>query len=102
VRCVTNTNVRQYTYLEFLQHYVWSITMKRWTLKWIWFSLGRLYFANPIVGGGYQFQLFLTIVWGTTSFEDLRIVHGHIYNTFKEACLALGLLEDDKKWTECL
>jgi hypothetical protein len=29
-------------------------------------------------------------------------MHGHIYNTFKEACLALELLKDDKKWIECL
>jgi len=29
-------------------------------------------------------------------------VDGHLYNTFKEACLAKGLLENDGEWASCL
>jgi hypothetical protein len=32
----------------------------------------------------------------------LRTVNGRVYSTFKEACFALGLLEDDNKWQQCL
>ncbi|XP_074364503.1 uncharacterized protein LOC141705465 [Apium graveolens] len=35
---------------------------------------------------------------GATSYKDLRTVNGFVYNTFKEACDALGLLKDDKQW----
>lgn len=35
---------------------------------------------------------------GATSFRDLRTVNEKVYNTYKEACDALGLLKDDKQW----
>ena len=39
---------------------------------------------------------------GATSYADLRTVNGVEHNTFKEACNALGLLEDDHEWRDCL
>ena len=35
---------------------------------------------------------------GAGSFEDLRTVDEILYPTFKGACIALRLLEDDGKW----
>jgi len=46
--------------------------------------------------------MLLHIVQGATSFEDLRIVDGILYSTFKEACLARGLLDDTNEWHEAL
>jgi hypothetical protein len=97
-RCVIDVNARQYTYLEFFQHFFWNTTIKWWAPKWIGFALGRLYFTNPIVGERYYLRLLLTIIRGPTSCNDLRTVHGHIYNTFKETCMAMGLLEDHMGW----
>ena len=42
------------------------------------------------------------MVKGARSFEELRSVDGTEYATFKEACLARGLLEDDQEWRLCL
>ncbi|XP_066933783.1 uncharacterized protein [Clytia hemisphaerica] len=39
---------------------------------------------------------------GATSFEYLRTFDGEIYPTFREACLARGLLADDNLWVETL
>ena len=36
------------------------------------------------------------------SFEDLRQFNGTTYPTFFKACLAMGLLEDDGEWRQCL
>ncbi|KNZ76135.1 hypothetical protein J132_11357 [Termitomyces sp. J132] len=36
------------------------------------------------------------------SWADLRTFNGHTYPTYKEACKALGLLEDDAEWRQCL
>ena len=36
------------------------------------------------------------------SFQDLGSFQGVEYPTFKEACLARGLLEDDQEWRLCL
>ena len=42
------------------------------------------------------------IVKGSTSFEDLHTIAGVIYPTFRDACIAYGLLEDDGEWVICL
>ena len=39
---------------------------------------------------------------GATSYENLRTVNGHLYENFKEACRARGLLQDDREWLLCL
>ena len=47
-------------------------------------------------------RMMLNFVKGSTSFESIRTVNGVIYPTFKAACYALGLLDDDKEWIDCL
>jgi hypothetical protein len=42
------------------------------------------------------------VVCGTTSFEDLRTIDGRVCATFKEACQARGLLENDQEWAHAL
>ena len=42
------------------------------------------------------------MVKGPTSFENLRTVNGQLCDTFKLACVARGLLEDDNDWIQCL
>ena len=38
---------------------------------------------------------------GPASFKDLCIVYGELLLTFHAACVALGLLEDDREWIAC-
>lgn len=47
-------------------------------------------------------RMLLKFVKGSTSFECIRMVNGVTYPTFKSACYALGLLDDDKEWIDCL
>ncbi|KAF8396453.1 hypothetical protein HHK36_018072 [Tetracentron sinense] len=54
------------------------------------------------VGERYYLRMLLHIIRGATNFEDLRTVDCIIYPTFKAACSALGLLEDDTEWHESL
>ncbi|ESR49566.1 hypothetical protein CICLE_v10033686mg [Citrus x clementina] len=46
--------------------------------------------------------MLLNFVKRSTSFESIRTVNGVTYPTFKAACYALGLLDDDKEWIDCL
>ena len=39
---------------------------------------------------------------GATSFKSLRTVDGEVHETFKGACIALRLCEDDAQWKDCL
>jgi hypothetical protein len=61
-----------------------------------------MYFVHPAAGERYYLRMLLNIVCGATSFEDLRTVQGIPYHSFKEACNALGLLQDDEEWNQCL
>jgi len=50
------------------------------------------------MGARYYLRLLLTVVRSATSFEDLRTVDVFVYNSIKEACIPLRLLEDDREW----
>ena len=36
-----------------------------------------------------------SLISGPKSFKDLRTVDGHVYETYQETCIAMGLFEDD-------
>ncbi len=65
-------------------------------------TIGRMYQVFPTSGKHFYLQLLLTVDKGATSFKHLHTVHGTCYPTFKAVCAALGLLEDDRKWIQCL
>ncbi len=44
----------------------------------------------------------LTKVKGVVSFEALRTINGVVHDTFKLACIALGLYDSDDEWDACL
>jgi hypothetical protein len=46
--------------------------------------------------------MLLNCVKGATSYEHLRIVDGREHDTFKDACIAMGLLADDNEWDQAL
>jgi PIF1-like helicase len=61
-----------------------------------------MYFVHLTTGEQYYLRMLLNIIRGATSFENLRTIDGILYPSFKEACIALGLLQNDKEWDQCL
>jgi hypothetical protein len=47
-------------------------------------------------------RILLNIVKGCKSFEDIKKVNGIIHPSYKSACYALGLLDDDSEWDDCI
>ena len=47
-------------------------------------------------------RILLHNVRGPKSFEDIRTVDGVTHDTFRETCLSLGLLDDDRHWDQTL
>lgn len=66
------------------------------------YAIGRMYFASPNCGERFYLRLLLTVVKGPKSFQSLRTVDNVVHDTFKLACVARGLLEDDEEWIQCL
>ncbi|XP_066920182.1 uncharacterized protein [Clytia hemisphaerica] len=64
--------------------------------------ISRMYNAGIREGERYFLRVLLLHVPGATSFEYLRTFDGEVYPTFREACLARGLLADDNIWVETL
>ena len=58
--------------------------------------------VQPSKGERYYLQILLTHVKGVTSFDDLKSVNGYSCRSFKEACIYLGLLQDNAEWDACL
>jgi hypothetical protein len=67
-------------------------------------SLGRMYFAAPSQGEVFFLRMLLHVVKSPKGFVHLRTVQGHAepFATFKEACVARGLLADSAEWHVCL
>ena len=53
-------------------------------------------------GNRHYIRLLLCHAKGATCFHDLKVFEGHAYITYKEACAARGLLDDDKMHDEIL
>jgi len=54
-----------------------------------------MYFVLPSKREQFFLRLLLTIFKDKKSWEHLRTWNGQVFATFKEACMARGLLEDD-------
>ena len=65
-------------------------------------AIGRIYNCGTHAGDRFYLRLLLTHVQGAQSEEHLRTVNGVVHPTCKAACVALGLLEDDGEWNQCL
>ena len=88
-----------YLYAEFPNKFVWDQKARLWQpRKNEAFAIGRLYHCHPFQGERFYLCLLLTVRQGSKSFEDLRTVEGVLHPTFRSACVALGLLQDDREW----
>jgi len=90
------------TYGEFPLKFVWKANERRWSPRKLGVSIGRIHFVPPGCGEKFYLRMLLNHVKGPTSYDEIKIVANFKYNTFKEACFALGLLEDDKEFIHAL
>ncbi|KAM0859113.1 hypothetical protein ACQ4PT_047400 [Festuca glaucescens] len=96
------SDARQLTYLEFPSAWTWVSVRKVWAKRKrkLKFGpkVGRIYHVHPSTGELFFLRMLLTVVRGAFSFEDVRTYGGRVYDTFKEACRARGLVGDDSEW----
>jgi hypothetical protein len=61
-------------------------------------KIGHLYYVHLQAGERYYLRMLMLTVKGVCSYESIRTHNNIIYPTFKEACKAHGLLDDDQEW----
>jgi hypothetical protein len=66
------------------------------------YAIGRIYYAHPASRDKYYLRMLLNTVKGCMSYKDIRTVNGVVHPTFKAAYQALGFLDDDNEWIECI
>jgi hypothetical protein len=93
---------RSFTFDQFPQQWEWNRKLKRWTMCKKGFAIGCMYYAHLTLGERYYLQMLLNYVKGATSYEHLRTVDGIEHDTFKDACIAMGLLANDNEWHQAL
>lgn len=89
---------RKLLYSEFPTKFVWRD--REWTPRQQRYAIGRIFFVAPGSGEKYYLRCLLNIVRGPHSYEEIRCIDGVQYNTFRDACYALGLLADDKEYID--
>ncbi|POM57596.1 Helitron helicase-like protein [Phytophthora palmivora] len=83
--------------------YRWDDRLKHWVpYRRYVASLGRLVHVSPQDLERVYLRLLLRHRRSPESFEDIRTVNGVVHDTFHDAALAAGYLENDQEWEECL
>ena len=101
-----DANALSYLYIEIPEHYTWDNKLSKWKPRQRGHhtTIGRMFTVSPTDREKWFLRILLLHVRGATSFEDLRSVEGHPvpFPTFREACIAKGLTDDDSEWDTCL
>ncbi|XP_074373867.1 uncharacterized protein LOC141714234 [Apium graveolens] len=95
-------NARNYSYSEFPNKFTWHPRLGIWKKRKRGDVIGRLSEVHSSNGELLYLHMLLLRKKGSKYFEDLKTVNGHIHETFKEACAALGLLQNDNQWHESI
>ena len=97
---------RHLRYAEMPTYFTWSKPAREWKKRVRQGPaervIGRLHGAQPSEGNRFFLYLLLLHVTGAQSYEDLLTVDGVLYESFREAAVALGLANSDEEYAHAL
>ena len=94
--------VRNLTYCDFPTKWVWHRKQREWCPRKSGRCIGRIFHAHPTSGDCFYLRMLLNLVKGARSFEEIRTIDHVVYPTYRVACYAHGLLDDDKEWDDAI
>ncbi|XP_026459021.1 uncharacterized protein LOC113359642 [Papaver somniferum] len=98
-----HVKARNLTYADFPSEWTWYTESKEWKPRKRGFNkIGRIYYVHPTAGEKYYLRILLNVQRGCQSYDDIKTIDCVTHLTFKAACLALGLLEDDGEWDHAI
>ena len=91
-------------YQDYPQFYKWESKDKKWRRRKDVDRpyIGRMHYVNYKQRERYFLRILLLYRSGCTSFTDLRTIDGKVYDSYREACAALGLLDTDDVWFQTM
>nr|GEW72848.1 hypothetical protein [Tanacetum cinerariifolium] len=73
---------------------------------WEWrkqgYAVGRIHQVPASLGEAYYVRVLLNKVKRKTSWEEVRTVNGKLYDSFRDACFTMRLLDDDKEYIKAI
>lgn len=91
---------RDLTYAEFPTKFVWKQQSREWKPRKKGYAIGRLSYIPPGSGELHYERCLLNVVRGARCHEDVRSVNGIEYDSYRDACYALELLDDDNEYID--
>lgn len=82
--------------------FVWKANEHKWSPRKQGVSIGRIHVVPPGTGEKFYLRALLNYVKGPTSYDEIKTVDNFKYDNFKDACFALGLLDDDKEFIDAI
>ncbi|KAI5410637.1 hypothetical protein KIW84_055960 [Lathyrus oleraceus] len=86
------------TYNKFVSKFVYVKKKREWKPRQKGYTIGRLIWVPPTTGELYYLRLMLTHVKGPRSYNDTKTVNNVKYDTFRDACFAMGFIGDDREF----
>ncbi|GFV33810.1 ATP-dependent DNA helicase, partial [Trichonephila clavipes] len=108
--CQNDAFAKTLLYVDVPRYYTWNVSLKEWKRRvqgthvngWPGVkagdALGRIYTVHVSNFECYCLRMLLNVIQGPTNFLDLKTVDGQEFETFRQVCEKLGLLEDDNHW----
>nr|XP_047142420.1 uncharacterized protein LOC100202479 [Hydra vulgaris] len=98
-----NEGANRYSYVDIPYHFVFDDKHCKLKVRQRGGNkvIVRMYKVSP-TGELFFLRLLLLQAKGAKSWEDLRTVNGIVLETFREACVFNGLLQDDTEWQNTL
>nr|GEX03941.1 ATP-dependent DNA helicase PIF1-like [Tanacetum cinerariifolium] len=98
----TDTKAQELLYYEFPKYYVWKPEERIWVPRQKGTCIGRVHHVPPSFGELFYLRILLNKVKGAQDWIDFKKYDNVVYPTYKDACQARGLLEDDKEYIDGL
>jgi len=96
------TEGKDLTYSEFSIKFVWLAKEKEWKPMKKGYNIGRLIYIPPGSRDLYYLRILLTIQKCCIDYDNIKTINEIFFETYPEACYALGLLADDKEYIDAM
>ncbi|XP_058776622.1 uncharacterized protein LOC131650944 [Vicia villosa] len=98
----TYEEARLLTYGDFVSKFVYHKRSRSWKPRKRGYTIGRLIWVPQSTGELFYLRMMLTVKKGPLCYQDIKTVDGKKLKTFRDACFAMGFLQDDREFIEAI